>query len=72
LQPNDQKTESTCAHLDQLESNAEFIELFVDAPLEVRETRNPNNLYKKRVPAKSANSPESMLPTKRRKILRSS
>ena len=47
MQPNDQKAESTCAHLDQLESNAEFIELFVDAPLEVRETRNPNNLYKK-------------------------
>ncbi len=40
-------TESTCAHLDQFEGNAEFIELFVDAPLEVCEARNPKNLYKK-------------------------
>jgi bifunctional enzyme CysN/CysC len=30
-----------------LESNAEFIEVFVDAPLEVCETRDPKNLYKK-------------------------
>jgi adenylylsulfate kinase len=37
-------TESTRTHLGQLESNAESIELFVDALLEVRD---PNNLYKK-------------------------
>jgi len=30
-----------------LEGNAEFIEVFVDAPLEVCETRDPKNLYKK-------------------------
>jgi len=30
-----------------LESNAEFIEVFIDAPLEVCETRDPKNLYKK-------------------------
>ena len=30
-----------------LESNAEFIEVFVDAPLEVCEARDPKNLYKK-------------------------
>ena len=30
-------TESTRTHLDQFEDNAEFIELFVDAPLEVCE-----------------------------------
>jgi bifunctional enzyme CysN/CysC len=30
-----------------LEGNAEFIEVFVDAPLEVCEARDPKNLYKK-------------------------
>ena len=30
-----------------LEGNAEFIEVFVDAPLEVCETRDPKSLYKK-------------------------
>jgi len=30
-----------------LEGNAEFIEVFVDAPLDVCETRDPKNLYKK-------------------------
>jgi bifunctional enzyme CysN/CysC len=30
-----------------LEGNAEFIEVFIDAPLEVCETRDPKNLYKK-------------------------
>ena len=30
-----------------LEGNAEFVEVFVDAPLEVCETRDPKNLYKK-------------------------
>src|SRR5437879_10304071 len=30
-----------------LEGNAEFIEVFVEAPLEVCETRDPKNLYKK-------------------------
>lgn len=30
-----------------LESNAKFVEVFVDAPLEVCETRDPKNLYKK-------------------------
>src|SRR5438874_2623994 len=30
-----------------LEGNAEFIEVFVDAPLEVCEARDPRNLYKK-------------------------
>jgi bifunctional enzyme CysN/CysC len=30
-----------------LEGNAEFIEVFVDAPLEVCESRDPKNLYKK-------------------------
>jgi bifunctional enzyme CysN/CysC len=30
-----------------LEGNAEFIEVFVDAPLEVCEKRDPKNLYKK-------------------------
>jgi adenylyl-sulfate kinase len=30
-----------------LESDAEFIEVFIDAPLEVCETRDPKNLYKK-------------------------
>jgi bifunctional enzyme CysN/CysC len=30
-----------------LESKAEFIEVFIDAPLEVCETRDPKNLYKK-------------------------
>ena len=30
-----------------LESNAEFIEVFIDAPLEVCEARDPKNLYKK-------------------------
>jgi bifunctional enzyme CysN/CysC len=30
-----------------LEGDAEFIEVFVDAPLEVCETRDPKNLYKK-------------------------
>ena len=30
-----------------LEGNAEFIEVFVDAPLEVCETRDPKDLYKK-------------------------
>jgi adenylylsulfate kinase-like enzyme len=40
-------TESTRSHLDQFEGNAESIELFVDAPLEVCEAGNPNNLYKK-------------------------
>jgi bifunctional enzyme CysN/CysC len=30
-----------------LEGNAEFIEIFVDAPLEVCEARDPKNLYKK-------------------------
>jgi adenylyl-sulfate kinase len=30
-----------------LESNAEFIQVFVDAPLEVCEARDPKNLYKK-------------------------
>jgi bifunctional enzyme CysN/CysC len=30
-----------------LEGNAEFIEVFVDAPLEVCETRDPKNLFKK-------------------------
>jgi adenylylsulfate kinase-like enzyme len=40
-------TESTRTHLDQLEGSAESIELFVDAPLNVCEARDPNNLYKK-------------------------
>src|SRR5205809_6034899 len=66
-------TESTRTHPDQFEGNAEFVEVFFDAPLEVCEARNPEDpVEKKRVPAKSANSPESMLPTKRRTILRSS
>src|SRR5438094_8283133 len=30
-----------------VEGNAEFVEVFVDAPLEVCETRDPKNLYKK-------------------------
>jgi adenylyl-sulfate kinase len=30
-----------------LEGNAEFVEVFVDAPLEVCEARDPKNLYKK-------------------------
>jgi adenylylsulfate kinase len=30
-----------------MEGNAEFIEVFVDAPLEVCEERDPKNLYKK-------------------------
>jgi adenylylsulfate kinase-like enzyme len=30
-----------------LEGSAEFIEVFVDAPLEICETRDPKNLYKK-------------------------
>ncbi len=30
-----------------LEGNAEFIEVFIDAPLDVCETRDPKNLYKK-------------------------
>jgi adenylylsulfate kinase len=30
-----------------LEDNAEFVEVFVDAPLEVCEERDPKNLYKK-------------------------
>ena len=30
-----------------LEGNAEFIEVFVDAPLQVCEERDPKNLYKK-------------------------
>ena len=30
-----------------LEGNAEFIEVFVDAPLQVCEQRDPKNLYKK-------------------------
>src|SRR5436190_14031029 len=66
-------TESTRTHPDQFEGNAEFIEVFFDAPLEVsRSAQSRRTCRKKRVPAKSANSPESMLPTKRRTILRSS
>ena len=30
-----------------LEGNAEFVEVFVDAPLSVCEARDPKNLYKK-------------------------
>jgi len=30
-----------------MEGNAEFIEVFVDAPLQVCEERDPKNLYKK-------------------------
>ena len=30
-----------------LEGNAEFVEVFVDAPLAVCESRDPKNLYKK-------------------------
>lgn len=40
-------TESTRTHLGQVEGNAEFIELFFNAPLEVCEARDPNNLCKK-------------------------
>jgi adenylylsulfate kinase len=40
-------TQSTRTHLDQLEGNAEFIEVLVDALLEVCETRDPKNLSKK-------------------------
>ena len=54
-----------------LESNAEFIEIFVDAPLEVCEERDPKNCMPRRAPEKFATSPESMPPTKRRRMLRS-
>jgi adenylylsulfate kinase len=40
-------TQSTRTHLDQLEDNAEFIEVLVDGLLEVCETRDPKNLSKK-------------------------
>jgi adenylylsulfate kinase-like enzyme len=30
-----------------LEGNAEFVEVFIDAPLEVCEARDPKDLYKK-------------------------
>ena len=53
-----------------LEGNAEFIEVFVDAPLAVCEARDPKNLYKKRGLARSANSPALMRLTKRRRTPR--
>jgi adenylylsulfate kinase len=40
-------TQSTRIHLDQLEGNAQFIEVLVDALLEVCEARDPKNLSKK-------------------------
>jgi adenylylsulfate kinase-like enzyme len=39
-------TESTRTHLDQLERNEKFIEVFADAPLEICEARYPKNRYK--------------------------
>lgn len=40
-------TETRRTYPDRFEGNAEFIEVFFEAPLEVCEASNPKNLYKK-------------------------
>jgi bifunctional enzyme CysN/CysC len=63
-----------------LEGNAEFIEVFVDAPLEVCEARDPKNLYKKAragqireftgidAPYEAPEDPEIVVPTDRQSV----
>ena len=55
-----------------LEGNAEFIEVFVDAPLAVCEARDPKQLYKKARAGRFESSPASMRLMSRRTIRRSS
>ena len=63
-----------------LEGNAEFIEVFVDAPLEVCEARDPKNLYKKAragqireftgidAPYEAPEDPEIVVPTDQQSV----
>jgi adenylyl-sulfate kinase len=51
-----------------LEGGVEFVEVFVDAPLEVCEQRDPKQFYKKARAGRSRNSPGSTRRTKRRSL----
>ena len=46
-------------------SEGEFIEIFVDTPLETAIARDPKGLYRRRWPARSRTSPASTSPTRR-------
>ncbi len=50
---------------------SEFVEIFIDTPLEVCEARDPKGLYKKHAAATSPISPALILNTKRRLTLKS-
>ena len=49
----------------------EFIEIFVDTPLDVAEQRDPKGLYRRPGAASSRTSPASIRPTRLRRIRRS-
>ena len=47
--------------VSQAGREGDFVEVFVDTPLEICERRDPKGLYKKRVPARSGISPASVI-----------